>query len=399
MNRLINHPAIGQALAFLEQDDPRVLEQTLELCQIPAPSHHEEARSNWVASQFRQAGLSHVTIDEVDNVLGSYGSGSPKIMIAAHLDTVFPVETDLTVHKEGNRYFCPGINDDTRAVAELLSIARAMTTCQIPLMGTVIFCANVCEEGLGDLKGVKHIFRDPKAVDAFLTVDNGVPGCIICKATGSLRYEVTFRGSGGHSFSDFGIPNPIHAMGRALAVISQFQVPQFPKTTFNVGIVKGGTSVNTIAQQATMLVDLRSDSKEELDRLSRELYRVVEEAVLEENNRWDHGQPVCADIRPCGNRPAGSQPEDAPIVQLARQAALAVGLEPEIREESSTDANLPISLGIPALALGRGGKEGGIHTLQEWYEPDHSWKGPQRDLLLLAALCGVEETVSPASLE
>lgn len=376
------------------------------MCQIPAPSYEEGEKAEYVRKKMVDAGLSEVHVDEVGNVLGTWkGTGNgPRIMVAGHTDTVFPRETDLTLKKEGERYSCPGIGDDTRAVAELLSLARAMNATGIRGEGDIVFCANVCEEGLGDLRGVKYLFGyDNKAseecpeVDAFVSIDNQYTGGVIYTATGSHRYEVTFTGRGGHSFQNFGIPNPIHAMGRAIAQIAEFQVPDEPKTTFNVGVIQGGTSVNTISGSASMLVDLRSDSEEELNRLDKELHKVIRQAVEEENARWDASKPqIKVQIEGRGVRPAGAQPKDCAIVKAAFRAAELLGIEPEYRYESSTDANIPISMGIPAITVGRGGEEDGIHTLQEWYEPKEAWLGPQRDLLLMILLAGAEGVCEPA---
>ena len=405
MDKLLKCNGVQEALKFLREDDERTLQEHLEMCQIPAPSYEEGEKAEYVRKKMVDAGLSDVHVDEVGNVLGTWkGTGNgPRIMVAGHTDTVFPRETDLTLKKEGERYSCPGIGDDTRAVAELLSLARAMNATGIRGEGDIVFCANVCEEGLGDLRGVKYLFGyDNKAseecpeVDAFVSIDNQYTGGVIYTATGSHRYEVTFAGRGGHSFQNFGIPNPIHAMGRAIAQIAEFQVPDEPKTTFNVGVIQGGTSVNTISGSASMLVDLRSDSEEELNRLDKELHKVIRQAVEEENARWDASKPqIKVQIEGRGVRPAGAQPKDCAIVKAAFRAAELLGIEPEYRYESSTDANIPISMGIPAITVGRGGEEDGIHTLQEWYEPKEAWLGPQRDLLLMILLAGAEGVCEP----
>jgi tripeptide aminopeptidase len=392
MQSLLKNETVGKAIQFIKDDDSRTLREHLELCEIPAPSHNEAKRALYVKDKFEEIGLCKVKIDPVGNVMGTiYGTGNgPVIMLAAHTDTVFPIETDLKVRQEGNVYYCPGINDDTRAVAELFTIARAMQTFGIRAQGDIIFCANVCEEGLGDLKGVKYVFDPPNSIAAFVSIDNPVTGGIVYTATGSHRYQVTFRGCGGHSFADFGLPNPIHAMGRAINTISQFQVPKHPKTTFNVGIIEGGTSVNTISASCSMLVDIRSDSDGELNRLSRELQEAVDLAVKAENQRWESNEKVVAEIEMKGNRPAGAQPPDCMIVKTAWEAAELLGIEPELRDESSTDANIPISMGIPAITVGRGGKEGKVHTVHEWFEPVDAFLGPKRDLLLILGLAGLD---------
>lgn len=391
MQKLRNMPSIQEALELIEQEDARTLKEQLEMCEISAPSHQEEKRAGYCLKKFKEIGLSDVYMDEVYNVYGTIrGNGSgPRLMLAAHTDTVFPIDTDLTVKKEGSRYYCPGINDDTRAVAELFTIARAMKKKQICGEGDIVFCANVCEEGLGDLKGVKHIFQT-ESYDGFVSIDNPVPGGIVYTATGSSRFRITFCGNGGHSFADFGTPSPIHALGRAIAKIAEFQVPSLPKTTFNVGVVEGGTSVNTIAESASFLLDIRSDDPNELKRLEKETIRIAEQAAQEENKRGDGSLNVCARIELLGKRPAGTQPYDCKIVQAAWKAAEVLGMEPELRDESSTDANIPISMGIPAITVGRGGKEGGVHTIHEWFEPEDAYLGPQKNLLLILALSGVD---------
>ncbi len=316
-------------------------------------------------------------------------------MLAAHTDTVFPEGTDLTVKRDGEKYICPGINDDTRSVIELFTVARAFIETGLRPQGDLIFCANVGEEGLGDLKGVKYIFSHPHNLDAFVSIDNPVPGGIVFTGTGSVRFKISFKGRGGHSFADFGLPNPIHAMGRAISKLADIQVPKMPKTTFNVGIVSGGTSVNTIAESASILVDFRSDSPEELAQLVAQMKTFVEQAIQEENARWESSDLVYAEYEKIGDRPAGVQSPDSPIVKAAWEAALLVGIEPELRDETSTDANIPISLGIPAITIGRGGKEGGVHTVSEWFIPYECYKAPQRTLLLMLGLAGMENVISP----
>lgn len=428
MDELLKCTDVQEALQFLREDDERTLREHLEMCQIPAPSYEEGEKAEYVRKKMVDAGLSDVHIDEVGNVLGTWkGTGNgPRIMIAGHTDTVFPRETDLTLKKEGERYSCPGIGDDTRAVAELLSLARALNATGIRGEGDIIFCANVCEEGLGDLRGIKHAFKDMSKTtvsqkteamenvqisgkteaiksrtfanelenhyDGFISIDDKNTSGIIYQAVGSERYLVTFHGTGGHSFTGFGIPNPIHAMGRAIAKISDFQTPKNPKTTFSVGVINGGTSVNVIAAECSMLVDMRSVDAGELEKLSAKFHQAIENAVQEENARWeDKDNRITVTFEQKGKRPAGTQDKSCQIVQAANAANQALGMETLYIGAASTDANIPISLGIPAITVGWGGKGGGEHTIHEWYEHTESWKGPQRDLLLLLALSGYEE--------
>ena len=396
MDELLKCTDVQEALQFLCEDDERTLREHLEMCQIPAPSYEEGEKAEYVRKKMMDAGLEDVHIDEVGNVLGTWkGTGNgPRIMIAGHTDTVFPRETDLTLKKEGERYSCPGIGDDTRAVAELLSLARALNATGIHGEGDIVFCANVCEEGLGDLRGIKHAFRDMANghYDGFVSIDDKNTSGIIYQAVGSERYLVTFHGTGGHSFTGFGIPNPIHAMGRAIAKISDFQTPKNPKTTFSVGVINGGTSVNVIAAECSMLVDMRSVDAGELEKLSVKFHQAVENAVQEENARWeDKDNRITVTFEQKGKRPAGTQDKSCQIVQAANAANQALGMETLYIGAASTDANIPISLGIPAITVGWGGKGGGEHTTHEWYEHTESWKGPQRDLLLLLALSGYKE--------
>ena len=394
MDELLKCKGVQEALQFLYEDDERTLREHLEMCQIPAPSYEEGEKAEYVRKKMEDAGLEDVHIDEVGNVLGTWsGTGNgPRIIIAGHTDTVFPRKTDLTLKKEGERYSCPGIGDDTRAVAELLSLARALNATGIRGEGDIVFCANVCEEGLGDLRGTKHVFGDKaNHYDGFISIDDKNTSGIIYQAVGSERYLVTFHGTGGHSFTGFGIPNPIHAMGRAIGKISDFHTPKNPKTTFSVGVVNGGTSVNVIAAECSMLIDMRSVDGEELARLSEKLHQAVEEAVKEENARWeDKENPVTVTFEQKGKRPAGTQEKSCRIVQAVNAANQALGMETLYIGAASTDSNIPISLGIPAVTVGWGGKGGGEHTIHEWYEHVESWKGPQRDLLLLLGLSGYD---------
>lgn len=393
MKRLLENKYIADAIQYIKDDNERTFQELLEMCQIPAPSYQEKVKAEYVMRKFIEIGLEDVHMDEVNNVSGTIkGTGNgPVLMLAGHTDTVFPMDTDLTVRQEGTRYTCPGINDDTRAVAELFTIARAMLASHVRGNGDIIFCANVCEEGLGDLRGVKHIFGKPNMLDGFVTIDNFVTAGIVYTATGSQRFKINFHGVGGHSFSDFGMPNPVHAMGRAISRIADFQIPKEPKTTFNVGVVKGGTSVNTISAKAGMLVDIRSDSKEELERLVNEMKQAVHLAAESENQRWDSKKLITSDIELLGVRPAGRQEKNCTIVRAAWEAAEVIGLNPELRYESSTDANIPIALGIPAIAVGRGGEEGGIHTIHEWHDPSNAYLGAQKNLVLILALSGCGE--------
>ena len=328
MKELLKKEKVQRALVFLKEDDDRTLQETLEMCQIPAPSYQEEKKAEYVRKRMLEAGLEDVHVDEVGNILGTRKgiSDGPRILLAGHTDTVFSMDTDLTLKQEGNRYSCPGIGDDTRAVAELLSIARAMVASGIRGEGDIVFCANVCEEGLGDLRGSKYLFSrensQTKLYDGFVSIDDKHTAGIIYQAVGSERYQVNFHGTGGPSYTGFGIPNPIHAMGRAIAKISDFQVPSDPKTTFSVGVVNGGTSVNVISAEASMLVDMRSVDPEALKALSRKFHQAVNEAVEEENARWTVGNDedaITMTMEQKGKRPAGTQVQDCTMFDLNKK--------------------------------------------------------------------------------
>ena len=422
MKRLLENDRVQSALAYIKNDDDRTWDELMEFCIIPAASHEEQLRAEYVRKKFLEIGLEDVHVDEVLNVFGTIrgtcgadeagapGAAEtadpdgcrPYLMLAAHTDIVFPMSTPLEVKRDGDKFSCPGINDDSRSVTELFTIARAMKECGIRPTRDLVFCANVCEEGLGDLKGVKFIFAQEKKPYAFISIDNPVDGGIVWYGTGSRRYRVTVRGNGGHSFADFGFPSAIHGLGNIIARLSELEVPKSPKTTYNVGVISGGTSINTIAESASFLFDMRSDSQEELDRMEAFMRAAVAECVARENERAKarHGitedrYMLKAEIEQVGDRPAGTQPVDSPIIKSAWEAAELVGLTPELRDESSTDANVPIAMGIPAVTIGRGGREGGVHTTSEWHIRCEDWRAPQRTLLFVLAMAGLDGVIEP----
>ncbi len=349
-------------------------------------------------------------MDEVHNVYAHiHGTGNgPTLYVSAHLDTVFPPETPLPVKREGTKIYAPGIGDDTRGLAEILTLARAIKESGLKPVGDIIIGGNVGEEGLGDLRGMRHFFsQNTDKVDGFISVDGA--GCLICHGgTGSHRYEVTFRGPGGHSFGAFGLVNPIFAMGRAISYISELRTPREPKTTFSVGVVNGGTSINAIAYECSMLVDIRSNGLKELEELDAKLQECIKRAVEDENNRWetersyeeskdsfDHNGRITVEVKQIGNRPAGSQPKDCEIVSAAASAFQACGEDVEFESAGSTDANIPISLGIPAICVGGGGKGGACHSVDEWYDSKDAYKGSQRVLAAIFALVGLDGVSEP----
>ena len=391
------NPLVKQGLEFFRTDDAKTLAEQKEIAAIPAPPFKESARASDYLKRLLALGLKDVRMDSAGNVYGTLsGTGKgPKIFVEAHLDTVFPEGTNTNPIEKDGKVFAPGISDNSRGLAEMLSVIRAFTATGIRTVGDVIFCGTVGEEGLGDLRGMKAFFRDHKDVAASLSLDGTGVQTIRYLATGSHRYEVHFSGPGGHSFSAFGIPSAIHAMGRAIAKIADVQTPTDPKTTFTVGIVKGGTSVNAIAADATMLLDIRSNSPQQLLKIESEMLPFLEKAVEEENVRWNSDPRVKVEAKLVGDRPAGGQLPDAIVVQAAWLATRMIGQEPRLAPASSTNANLPISIGVPAVTLCCGGTDGLNHSPAEWFDPTNAYLGPQRAFLVIASLAGVDGVTQP----
>lgn len=385
--RLRQDQAIQQALEALRADEPRTIADQIRICEVEAPPFQETKRGELYAQMLREAGLSNIRTDREGNVLGELrgARARPHLVLAAHLDTVFPAGTDVKVTRAGSILKGPGIGDDCRGLAVILAVARQMVKSGINTPGTITFVGNVGEEGLGDLRGVKYLFNEglKGQVDRFVSVD-GTGSGMTHVAVGSLRYRVTFKGPGGHSFGAFGMSNPIHALGRAVEAISKFEVPADPRTTFNVGRIGGGTSVNAIAFESWMEVDLRSSDASALQALDARFQRAVDNAVRDEDARWNR-KVLSVDKDLVGNRPAGRAPLNSPIVQAAMSVTQALGL-PVSLGEGSTDANYPISLGIPAITVGGGGRGRDAHALSESFDTTDSWRGTQRALLLAIAL-------------
>lgn len=386
-------PRLDTALAILKRDNAWTLEHQVSLCEVPAPPFKEAARGAEYARRFRALGY-RVTIDGIGNVIviRKGTGGGRRLVLAAHLDTVFPAGTDVRVRRDGTKLSGPGIGDDCRGLAVVLAVARAIQLAQVETLGDLVFVGNVGEEGPGNSRGIRYLFetKPAGAIDAFISVD-GIGLGVVSGAVGSNRYRVTFKGPGGHSYGDFGMPNPMHAMGRAIAAVADLEVPTSPRTVFNVGVVEGGTSVNSIAGTATMQVDLRSESAPALASVDSAFQRAVVAAVDRERARWPASRaPLDALIEVIGKRPAGSQPDSAWIVRAALETAAALAIPVPKPGAASTDANVPIGLGIPALALDGGGQGGGAHSLGEWYDDgERGYLGPQWALLLAVAGVGI----------
>lgn len=392
MERLLKDKRIREALAFIEQDNEATTAEQIELTEIEAPTFAEAERGRAYRAKLEALGVEDIETDAAGNVFGfrrGRGSG-PTLVLCAHLDTVFPAGTDVKAAWRDGKVYAPGISDDGRGLAAVLAVLRALQSADIETEGDLLVGATVGEEGLGDLNGVKHLFAERQDdIDGFISIEPGAPERITYLATGSKRHSVTYRGPGGHSFGDYGTPSPVHALGRAIAGISSIRTPEEPKTTYNVGIVEGGTTVNTIAEQARMVVDLRSNSARELERLEREVLRICRQAADDESRFRGRPNVIRVESELVGDRPAGSQDPDSPIVRAASEAAKVLGHEPVLDAASSTDSNVPIHLGIPAVTLGGGGDFGGCHTLGEWFDPEGAFVGVQKVLLTVLALVGV----------
>ncbi|WP_043361072.1 M20/M25/M40 family metallo-hydrolase [Belnapia sp. F-4-1] len=385
------------AVAVMEREHDRTVEDIIRLTEIPAPPFKEERRAAAYLGMLHEHGLEEVEQDAVGNVMGrrrGTGNGTT-VVVAAHLDTVFPEGTDVRVRREGTKLFAPGVGDDTRSLAVNLAFLRAMDAAGIRTRADILFLGDVGEEGLGDLRGVRHFFTEGRhrdRVGAFFTVDSPEVDRIVTGGIGSKRYRIAFRGPGGHSFAAFGLVNPAYAMARASLTLADLTAPHDPQTTHCVSVLGGGTSVNAIPNEVWMEVDLRSQSAPELARLEQEFLAGVEEAVAAENAaRSTREGPVVAEVTPIGDRPAGHTAPGAEIVQLAVAAVAAHGYAPR-QEYSSTDANIPMSLGIPAVKIGSGGRGGRAHSLEEWIdvEPGESLRGMSASLAAILAVAGME---------
>ncbi|OLC39495.1 MAG: peptidase M20 [Acidobacteria bacterium 13_1_40CM_3_56_11] len=397
VQRLLVDPKFQAAQEFIAKDHDRFVRETIQITEIEAPPFKEAKRAKAFVEMLRQSGLSDVDIDAEGNVIGlRRGTGTgPLIAIAAHLDTVFPEGTNVKVRREGSKLYAPGVGDDSRAVAVLLEIVRAMDSAKIQTSSDILFVADVGEEGPGDLRGMKYLFQKGPYKDKikmFISLDPfGWGSDITTAGMGSKRFKVIFTGPGGHSFGSFGLVNPAYALGNAIAKLSKMQVPQRPKTTYNVGVVGGGTSVNSIPFESWMEVDIRSETKEELNRAVENFTRLMHEAVEEENRARSTSQgKIEIDVKLIGDRPFGEIFQTAPIVQTAAAVIRALGMVPTFGL-SSTDANIPLSMGIPAITLESGGTGSRNHTLDEWIDVEKtaSVRGIHIAMGVLLALAGM----------
>jgi acetylornithine deacetylase/succinyl-diaminopimelate desuccinylase-like protein len=389
--------AYTRALAALRAGHDQMVADLVQLTEIAAPPFEECERARAFRDMAAPLGLTDLTIDPAGNVTGlRRGSGNGMVCVAAHLDTVFPAGTDVTVRREGTRLMAPGIGDDTRSLAVLLAWLRAMNEASIQTRSDLLLVADVGEEGPGDLRGMRHLFQHgPYAgrIGAFITIDSPDMDHIVTGAVGSKRYRVSFRGPGGHSYGAFGQVNPMYAMADAVQRLARLHVPSSPRTTYSAGVTGGGTSINSIPNLVWTEFDLRSESATELARLEREFLSLVEAAVDVENaTRATPNGTIVSEVKKIGDRPAGHTDETALLPQLARAALRGHGFDPSF-EYSSTDANIAMSLQIPAIKIGSGGTGGRGHSLDEWIdvEPENSLRGMAAGLTTVLAVAGMDQ--------
>jgi tripeptide aminopeptidase len=399
--RLAASPEVRSAFNWFRLQEPQLAQWQMEMARIPAPPFGETARGEWLAERFREVGLDDVRIDDVGNVFGIHpGFGKRYVSLSAHIDTVFPANTPLNIRQQGSRLYGPGVSDNGAGVTAMLGIAALLRTVRLRHALPFVFIGNVGEEGEGDLRGMRHIFATPRWKDSIaysVVLDGAGADTIVAEALGSRRFEVIVRGPGGHSWSDFGAPNPIVILAKAIETFTAMPVPTSPKTTFNIGVIRGGTSVNSIPESASMKVDIRSTSMTEMERLEQGMRLALNRAVEDEtmtsemrSSAQKRPSGVSCEVVPIGSRPAGEVALNARILQVIRAVDSQLNNAAQV-QRASTDANIPLSMGREAIAIGGGGSGGGAHTLQEWFDANGRELGLRRILLTLLALSGVGE--------
>ena len=403
--RLAASPEVRSAYNWLRTQEPQLAQWQMEMARIAAPPFGESARGAWLAERFREAGLDDVRIDDVGNVFGVHpgfgfmesGFGQRYVALSAHIDTVFPTNTPLNIRQQGSRLYGPGVSDNGAGVTAMLGIAALLRVVRLRHALPFVFIGNVGEEGEGDLRGMRHIFSTPRwknSIACSVVLDGAGADTIVAEALGSRRFEVIVRGPGGHSWSDFGAPNPIVILAKAIETFVTTPVPTTPKTTFNIGVIRGGTSVNSIPESASMKVDIRSTSMTEMERLEQTLRQALNRAVEDETMGAEmrsavqkRPSGVNCEVVAIGNRPAGELATGSRILHVIRAVDAQLNNAAQV-QRASTDANIPLSLGLEAIAIGGGGSGGGAHTLQEWFDSNGRELGLKRILLTMLALAG-----------
>lgn len=396
IKKISRNAKVKKAFNYIIDIEEKTIKNHIELTEIEAPPFKEERRAKEFAERLKLAGIENVWIDSIGNVIGFLkGSvGNKNIAVDAHIDTVFPEGTDVKVRVKNDTLFAPGIGDDTRGLAMILTLAETIKKNNIEPINNIIFIGTVGEEGLGDLRGVRYLFKNktPK-IDSWIAIDGGSIGRVNNQALGSYRYEVIFDGPGGHSWGAFGLVNPHHALGSGIKnFINKADVytSSGPKTSYNVGVINGGTSVNSIPFKSSMLIDIRSIEPNRLDHMEEILYNSMQEALKEQNEMKRSGPDLTLTINKIGNRPSGIVKESVPLIQKTIAATQYMGVEPRLTI-GSTDSNIPISLGVPAVTIGRGGDGGGAHSLDEWWINKEGYKSIQLALLILLSESGISK--------
>jgi tripeptide aminopeptidase len=383
------HQRLTPAHARLAARDEAIIRTQITVAQIAAPTGEEQERGGWVARRLRDCGLSEIHTDDAGNVIGRRNGSAelPPVVICAHLDTVFPRETDLSIRRDGERLVGPGINDNGRGLAVMLALAAEIDGVRVRTRHPIEFVATTGEEGLGDLRGAKHYFASRgRGAHAMVALDGAGDERIIHRALGSRRFRVSYSGPGGHSWAAFGVPNAVHAAAGAAAQLASLALPSSPRTTLSVGRIGGGLSVNSIPDRAWLEIDSRSTSAAALDDLERAIRTISQVAADDENAKRAAGtRSLCVNVEPIGARPCGETPADHALVQAAIEATRLVGRQPDLAL-ASTDANVAISHGIPAIAIGAGGRGGDAHTRSEWFDNLHGTVGVARALTIVMTM-------------
>ena len=397
VERLAKAPQVQQALTLIQRDEGRFVREAIQLSEIPAPTFHEAKRAKAYASLLKANGLSDVQIDSINNVIGlrKGTSNGPKIAILAHLDTVFDLKTDVKVKKRGDVLFGPGLTDDSAALASMLSWLRALEQAKIATPGDLYFVATVGEEAAGDLMGAKQFFRNHKDIAGVVVLEPAPPNVAAIAQNATIRLEVSFKGPGGHAFAAYGqVPSAVHAMGRLIAKMADMPIPSNPRTSFTVGTAKGGDYVSKIAPSASIQMETRSLSRPNVERVAKQVETYAQESVAEENKRWGV-KTLSVSVKEFASRLGGLTPPDHPIVSGWLAAAQQLGVKPVALAVASTDAAVPLSVGIPTLVLGFGGITGGFHAIDENWNPTNAYKGVQLSFLTTLAMAGVDGVSQP----
>tara|TARA_X000000368_G_scaffold77352_1_gene57701 strand:+ start:1221 stop:2504 length:1284 start_codon:yes stop_codon:yes gene_type:complete len=394
---ILKNKKVKKSYEYIIQQEPFTYENLIKLTEIEAPPFKEQNRAIEFKHMIEEIGIDSVWIDLEGNVVGLLKGqeGTRTVGLDAHLDTVFPEGTDVKVRIKNDTLYAPGIADDSRGLSMLLTILKTIRNNDIPLRDNLLFIGSVGEEGLGDLRGVKYLFRNGASkIDSWISIDGGSIGRVNNKGLGSYRYRVTFIGPGGHSWGSFGLVNPHHALGKAIQLFvnsADNYTSKGSKTSYNIGIIKGGTSINSIPFESIMEVDIRSVDPSRLDEMEEILQNSVKEALDDQNNRKRMGDNLTYVIDKIGNRPSGELSPSLPLVQRAMAVTKHFGVTPRLTR-GSTNSNIPISLGIPSVTIGRGGKGGNVHSLAEWWYNDRGYRSIQLSLLLVLMEAGFLET-------